>query len=85
MNTTDTTASIKNEIALALGFDPERPPLQMGDKDAAFVLGIKTSTLAAWRTSGRYRLPYIRVGRLVKYRTSDIADFLVRSTTTKTA
>ena len=85
MNNSDITASIKNDIALALGFAPEKPPLQLNDRDAAQVLGVKTSTLAVWRSTGRYQFRYIKVGRLIRYRVSDMADFLAKFTTTKTA
>ena len=79
------TASIKDEIALALGYNPKKPPLQVDERDAANVLGVKTSTLAVWRSTGRYNLPYMKVGRLIRYRVSDLADFLAKFTTTKTA
>lgn len=85
MNSSDFTTSIKNDIALALGFDPGKPPLQLNERDTAQVLGVKTSTLAVWRSTGRYQLRYIKVGRLIRYRVSDLADFLARFTNTKTA
>lgn len=85
MNNTNMATSIKAEIALALGFDPKKPPLQVGDRDAAHILGVKTSTLAVWRSTGRYDLPYMKVGRLIRYRVSDLADFLAKFTNTKTA
>ena len=85
MNSPEITASIKSDIALTLGFDPGKPPLQLNDRDAALVLGVKTSTLAAWRSTGRYQLRYIKVGRLIRYRVSDQADFLAKFTNTKTA
>lgn len=85
MNTPGIAISIKAEIALALGFDPKKPPLQVDDRDAALVLGVKTSTLAVWRSTGRYGLPYMKVGRLIRYRVSDLADFLEKFTNTKTA
>ena len=85
MNSPDITSSIKNDIALTLGFDPGKPPLQLNDRDAAQVLGVKTSTLAVWRSTGRYQLRYIKVGRLIRYRVSDLADFLAKFTNTKTA
>ena len=85
MNSPEITASIKSDIALTLGFDPGKPPLQLNDRDAALVLGVKTSTLAVWRSTGRYQLRYIKVGRLIRYRVSDLADFLAKFTTTKTA
>ena len=43
---------------------------------AAARLGIKPHTLEVWRASGRYSLPFIRVGRRVKYRLADLERFL---------
>ena len=43
---------------------------------AAHVLGVSTRTLAAWRSKGRSTLPYVKVGRLVRYRDHDIATWL---------
>lgn len=77
--------SIKIDIALALGFDPEKPPLQVNDKDTALILGVKAETLSVWRSTGRYGLPYLKIGRLIKYRISDLAEFLANSIATKTA
>jgi excisionase family DNA binding protein len=44
--------------------------------EAAEFLGISKITLAGWRCSKRYSLPYIKVGRLVRYRRSDLVEFL---------
>jgi hypothetical protein len=74
-------ATIKAEIATQLGFDLKNPPVHVGDKQAAKALGVKPTTLAVWRSTGRYHLPYLKVGRLVKYRVSDLAEFLARRTT----
>lgn len=41
---------------------------------------MKPTTLAVWRSTGRYNLPYLKVDRLVKYRISDLAEFLARRT-----
>lgn len=73
-------SAIKNEIAAQLGFDLKSPPMHVDDKQAAEALGVKPTTLAVWRSTGRYKLPYLKVGRLVKYRISDIAEFLARRT-----
>ena len=35
---------------------------------AADYLGVEEHTLEIWRSTGRYRIPYIKVGRRVKYR-----------------
>ena len=45
-------------------------------EDVAEMLGVSTQTLASWRTTNRYGLPFIRIGRLVRYRTADVEDFL---------
>ena len=43
---------------------------------AAEVLGLSDHTLAVWRMTGRYRLPFIRVGRRIKYRRADLMAWL---------
>lgn len=48
--------------------------------EAADYLGIAKQTLAIWKTTGRYALPVVKVGRLTKYRRSDLDEFLSRRT-----
>ena len=43
---------------------------------AAIYLGVTTGTLAVWACSKRYKLPYVKIGRLVKYRKSDLDAFI---------
>lgn len=43
---------------------------------AAEYLGVKPHTLETWRASGRYKLPFVKVGRLVKYRRADLDAWL---------
>ncbi|MFW0778199.1 MAG: helix-turn-helix domain-containing protein [Rickettsiales bacterium] len=45
-------------------------------KQAAEFLGVKEHTLAVWACNKRYTLPYVKVGRLVKYRYSDLLAFV---------
>lgn len=45
-------------------------------KSAAEFLGVEEQTLAAWRCTNRYPLPFIRVGRKIRYRISDLERFL---------
>ena len=40
------------------------------------LLGVTTHTLAVWRSEGRYNLPYIKTGRLVRYREEDVTRFI---------
>lgn len=49
-------------------------------KEAAEYLGLQEQTLAAWASTKRYDLPYIRVGRRIRYRISDLEKFLERGT-----
>lgn len=45
-------------------------------KETAEMLGVSCGTLAVWVSSKRYPLPYIKVGRLVKYDYDDVLQFL---------
>lgn len=54
--------------------------LLLNRREAADYLGIKPHTLAVWACCKRYDLPYIKVGRLVKYRKDDLDTFLARRT-----
>lgn len=50
----------------------------MEPETLAKYLGITVYTLAAWRVHRRMDLPYIKVGRMVRYRVRDVLDFLGR-------
>lgn len=58
---------------------PQHPDLMLPAAAAAY-LGVETSTLAVWRCTKRYPLPFIKVGRLVYYRKSALDIFLVART-----
>lgn len=45
---------------------------------AAALLDVKPNTLAVWACKRRYDLPFIKVGRLVRYREDDVLAFLER-------
>lgn len=47
---------------------------------AAEILGVQPNTLAVWATTKRYNLPYIKIGRLVKYKLEDIESFILSNT-----
>jgi len=63
-------------------------PLQTGParnlltpEEAAARLGLKSAgTLAVWRCTKRYKLSWIRVGRLIRYDESEIERFLDQRT-----
>lgn len=56
----------------------------LDDIDAAAVLDTSPGTLAVWRSTGRYALPFIKVGRKVRYRVGDLRAFLEKRTKTHT-
>ena len=47
---------------------------------AAEILGIKPGTLDNWRSTKRVQIPFVRVGRAVRYRLSDLQAFIERGT-----
>jgi excisionase family DNA binding protein len=52
-------------------------------EEAAQFLGVATKTLNVWACTGRYQIPTVKVGRLVRYRLSHLEEFLERRTITK--
>lgn len=44
--------------------------------DVAEMLGTTTGTLSVWRATRRYPLAYVKVGRSVRYRLSDVQAFI---------
>ena len=55
--------------------DPLYPP-----KEAAGYIDVTERTLSVWRCTGRYGIPFVKVGRLVRYRKSALDAFLSRRT-----
>lgn len=47
---------------------------------ASAYLGVAATTLSIWRCTKRYPLPYIKCGRLVRYRVSDLEAFMASRT-----
>jgi len=75
MDTKNTLApTLKNQSIS----DPLLTPLE-----AAAYIGVNKNTLSVWRCVGRYSIPYIKSGRLVKYRKSVLDNFLERRTIDK--
>jgi len=48
--------------------------------EVAEILNVQQSTLESWRTDARRgSLPYLKVGRLIRYRPEDLAAFIEAS------
>lgn len=52
----------------------------LSEEQAANQLGVKPTTLQVWRSTKRYSLAYVKVGRCVKYRASAIEAFIASRT-----
>ena len=59
----------------ARGTDPLLIPDQV-----ALMLGVTRGTLEVWRSTRRYPLAFVKVGRLVRYRLSAVEHFIVSRT-----
>jgi predicted site-specific integrase-resolvase len=46
-------------------------PLQVAEQ-----LGVTIGTLAVWRSTGTCQIPYLKIGRCVRYKSTDIDTFL---------
>jgi len=44
----------------------------LDEKQAAAYLDLSPGTLSVWRSVGRYNLPFLKIGRKVRYRLSDL-------------
>ena len=55
-------------------------PKLLTPETVADLLCVELHTLAVWRCEGRYNLPYIKTGRLVRYLESDVAAFITSRT-----
>lgn len=50
---------------------------------AARLINTKPSTLQKWRCTGENNIPFVKIGRSVKYRTSDLREYVERHTHNK--
>ena len=54
----------------------ERPAGLLTRLQAAQYLGVSPDTLAVWACTKRYPLPFVKIGRLAKYRQTDLDAFI---------
>lgn len=59
-----TTANLEKLVA--------RTPALLTEQQAAEYLSIAPGTLSVWRSTGRYCLPFVKIGHTVRYRLSDL-------------
>lgn len=55
-------------------------PKLLTEDQAAEVLGVKAQTLSVWRSTKRHDVPYVKVGRSVRYRLDHLMRWLDQRT-----
>lgn len=48
----------------------------LDERQAAEYLTLSAGTLSVWRSTGRYKIPFVKVGRRVRYRRADLDAWL---------
>ena len=56
--------------------DPSQCDHLLTDEEAAKILNVTCGTLQVWRSTGRYKLPFVKVGRNVRYAQSNLIDWI---------
>ncbi len=51
----------------------------LNEEQTAEILGVRPSTLQRWRSRGWTDLPYLKIRYLIRYRLSDVLEFLEKS------
>jgi hypothetical protein len=52
----------------------------LDEQAAAALLTVAPGTLGVWRSTSRYGLPFLKVGRAVRYRRADLIAWLEKRT-----
>lgn len=53
--------------------------LLVSSKEAARMINVAFQTLAQWRMNRKVNIPFVRIGRRVMYRHSDLAEFIAEN------
>jgi hypothetical protein len=60
--------------------DPSQRDHLLTDEEAAKILDVTCGTLQVWRSTGRYKLPFVKVGRNVRYMKSNLINWIQERT-----
>ena len=55
-------------------------PVLLSTEDAAIYLGISARTLETWRCKQKYNIPYVKIGSVVRYKISDLDNYISNNT-----
>jgi predicted site-specific integrase-resolvase len=56
--------------------NPQHIPSLLTTEQAAVFLSVSPHTLAVWRSTGRYNLPYAKIGNRVRYELVDLQAYI---------
>jgi hypothetical protein len=48
----------------------------LNEREVASILAVQQKTLTSWRHTKRVEIPFVKIGRSVKYRVSDLRTFV---------
>lgn len=54
----------------------------LSEQQTAELLDVRPTTLQVWRSTRRYNLPFVKIGRNVRYRASAVQAFIESRTVT---
>lgn len=54
----------------------------LAPSETAALIDVTEGTLAVWRSTGRYALPFVKIGNKVRYRLEDVQAWLESRTRT---
>lgn len=66
------------KIELSVSIDPNQINCLLTCEGAAEYLTLSKSTLDVWRCKGRQDIPFVRLGRAIRYRKTDLDAYLAR-------
>jgi len=61
---------VKNSSTETLEHQPTKSLLT--PFEVATYIGVSENTLSVWRCVGRYEIPFVKIGRLVRYKRTDL-------------
>jgi excisionase family DNA binding protein len=64
--------------------NPAQLPELLTPTEAAGLLRTTVDTLAVWRSTGRHAIPFVKLGRAVRYRRADLLAWLDARSATST-
>lgn len=67
------------ETTLAAILRPKNSDL-VDELEAAAILDVAPGTLSVWRSTGRYNLPFVKIGRKVRYSRAELNAWMERRT-----